>query len=325
MIRSFFVGITEANRSGKMILLLLAANILLSLPVVVPIFLLIVFTGGGTLEADKLLADKLDVVWLIDVFNHQFPGAALETVASQVGVLLLVMGLGYLLLNTLFAGGVIGVLNSADGLFTMRKFWGEAGAHFWRFFRLMLISLFFYGAAYGIYALLRWPIDNADERASAFESVVYKRWAAMALLVLMFAFVNMVFDYAKLATVVHNDRGDRKGMFRETARALRFALRNFFNAFGLYLLIALAGLGVFLVFNYLRWSVDQSSAGAVLSAILLGQIAIASRMWTRLVFYSAEMHLFKKLSPASAAMIEPIAVEPEIEFAKADTPDDQAS
>lgn len=52
------------------------------------------------------------------------------------------MGAGYLLLNTLFAGGVIGVINSADGLFTMRKFWGEAGAHFWRFFRLMLISLF---------------------------------------------------------------------------------------------------------------------------------------------------------------------------------------
>lgn len=78
MIRSFLVGIMEANRSWKMILLLLAANILLSLPIVVPVFLLIVLTSGGTLEADKLLADKLDVVWLIDVFNHQFPGPRLR-------------------------------------------------------------------------------------------------------------------------------------------------------------------------------------------------------------------------------------------------------
>ncbi|MGE0129951.1 MAG: hypothetical protein AB7U82_17855 [Blastocatellales bacterium] len=321
MIRSFVVGITEANRSWKMILLLLVANILLSLPVVVPIFLLVVFTGGGTLEGDKLLADKLDVVWLIDVFNHQFPGAALETVASQVGVLLLVMGASYLLLNTLFAGGVLGVLNSADGLFTMRKFWAEAGAHFWRFFRLTLISLGFYGAAYGIYALLRWPIDNAAEVASAFGPVVYKRWAAMIALALMFAFVNMVFDYAKIATVVK----DSKGMFRESFKALRFALRNFFSAFGLYLIIAITGLALFLALNSLRWSVDQSSVGAVLLAILVGQIAIAGRMWTRLVFYSAEMHLYKKLAPASAAPPEPISTEPEIEFAKAEMPDGQAS
>src|SRR4030095_12054713 len=179
MIRSLFVGITEANRSWKMISLLLAANILSSLPVSVPIFLLIVGASGGTLEADRLMADKLDVVWLIDLFNHQFPGAALETVASQVGVLLVVMGAVYLLLNTLFAGGVIGVFNSSDGWFTMRKFWGEAGANFSRFFRLTLISLIFYGAAIGVYALLRLPIESAAREASAVESVIYKRWAAM--------------------------------------------------------------------------------------------------------------------------------------------------
>src|SRR5262249_8844325 len=136
--------------------------------------------------------------------------------------------------------------------------------------------------------------------ASSFESVIYKRWAAMALLALLFAFVNMVFDYAKLGTVARSDRRDGKGMFRETFRAFRFAFRNFFSAFGLYLIIALVGLALFIVFNSLRWSVDQSSAGRVSLAILLGQIAIAGRMWTRLVFYAAEMHLYKKLAPGAA-------------------------
>ena len=318
MIRSFFVGITEANRSWKLILLLLAANILLSFPIVVPIFLLIIFTSGGTLAADRLMADKLDVVWLIDVFNHQFPGAALETVASQVGVLLAVIGAVYLPLNTLFAGGVIGLFNSADGWFTMRKFWGEAGAHFWRFFRLLLISLIFYGVAVGIYALLRWPMDNAAGEASAFESVIYKRWAAMALLALMLAFVNMVFDYAKIGTVVKESRG----MFRETFRAFRFAFRNFFGAFGLYLIVALVGLIVFLAFNALRWSVNQSSAGKVLLAILLGQIVIAGRMWTRLVFYAAEMHFYKKRATITAPA--PVPVEPQLEFARAEAPEGHA-
>ena len=311
MITSFFVGINEANRSWKMILLLLAANVLSSLPVIAPIFLLVFRASRRTIAADSLMADKLDAAWLIDVANHQFPGAAIETGALQVGGLFVVMGVCYLLLNTLLTGGVIGVFNSADGRFTMRKFWGEAGAYFWRFFRLTLISLIFYGAAVGIYALLRWPIENAAERASAFESVIYKRWAAMALLALLFAFINMVFDYAKVGAVARSDRGASKGMFRETFRAFRFAFRNFFNAFGLYLIIALVGLALFLVFNALRWSVDQSSAGRVSLAILLGQIAIAGRMWTRLVFYAAEMHLYKKLAPGAAPA--PLIVEPQPE------------
>jgi hypothetical protein len=296
MIISFFVGIDEANRKWKMILLLLAANVLSSLPVIVPIFLLVFGASGGTIAADSLMADKLDAVWLMDVVNNQFPGAAIGTVALQVGALFVVMGVCYLLLNTLLTGGVIGVFNSADGWFTMRKFWGEAGAYFWRFFRLTLISLIFYGVAVGIYALLRWPIENAAGRASAFESVIYKRWAAMALLALLFAFINMVFDYAKIGTVARSDGGVGKGMFRETFGAFRFAFRNFFRAFGLYLIVTMVGLALFLVFNTLRWSVDQSSAGRVSLAILLGQIAIAGRMWTRLVFYAAETHLYKKLA-----------------------------
>jgi hypothetical protein len=321
MIGSFLVGISEASRSWKMILLLLAANILFSLPIVVPIFLLIVMTGSGTLAADRLFADKLDATWLIDVFNHQFPGAALETVAAQVGVLLLVSGVSYLLLNTLFAGGLIAVFHSADGLFEMHKFWAGCGACFWRFFRLLLISLIFYGIAYGLYALLRWPIDNVAATASAFESVVYKRWAALAALVLLFAFVNMIFDYAKIGAVASN----RHKMWRETFRAIRFAFGNFFSAFGLYLLVAIVGLAVFLALNWLRWSVDQSLGAGVLLAILIGQLAMAGRMWTRLVFYSAQMHLYKKLAPVAVRLSETIADEAQVEFAKAEAPEIQAS
>src|SRR5262249_39157301 len=92
MIRSFFVGINEANRSWKMILTLLAANVRLSLPVIVPIFLLVFGASRRTLAADRLMADKLDAVWLTDVVNHQFPGFTIESVVSQVGALFVVAG-----------------------------------------------------------------------------------------------------------------------------------------------------------------------------------------------------------------------------------------
>ncbi len=323
MIGSFIFGITEASRSWKMILLILAANILLSIPVVIPIFLLIVNTSGGTLSANRLMADKLDAIWLIDLINHQFPGAAIETTVFQIGIPLFAIGSIYLLLNTLFAGGVIGVFNSADGLFTMRKFWGDAGAYFWRFFRLALISLIFYGAAIGVYALLQWRIKSASALASAFEPLIYFRWAAIAMLALTLGFVNMIFDYAKIGTVVHSERADSKNMLRETYRACCFAYSNFFTAFGLYLLISIVGFVVFLGFNTLRWSVDQSSIGKVFLAILLGQMAIAAGLWTRLFFYAAEMHLYKKLAPVTTP--ETMSVEPQIEFARADAPERRIS
>ena len=67
----------------------------------------------------------------------------------------------------------------------------------------------------------------------------------------------------------------------------------------------------------------QKSAGGVLLAILLGQIAIAWWMWARMVFYAAEIHLYKKLSPITPP--KPAMVEPELEFARAEGPEGRLS
>src|SRR5262249_49189962 len=149
---------------------------------------------------------------------------------GQMGVLLLVTGFSYLLLNILFAGGILDVFASKEERFAMRRFWAGCGAYFWRFFRLLLISLLFYGAAYFVYFLISKPIDAAAKQAATFTPVFYQRWAAVLLLVLLFTFVNMIFDYAKIGAVV----GDRRRMFRETISALRFGVRNFFRAYSLY-------------------------------------------------------------------------------------------
>ncbi|MCI0336927.1 MAG: hypothetical protein L0226_05080 [Acidobacteria bacterium] len=312
MISSFIAGILHASRSWKMILLLLVANILFSMPLALSIFLLVVQTASGTLAADRMLANKIDASWIIDVFNHQMPGYSLESVGIQLGLLLAVTGFGYLVVNTLFAGGIIEVFAFDDGRFTMRKFWAGCGAYFWRFVRLLLISLIFYGVAYFIYLLARGLVNQTEERATAYESVIYKRWAVMLLLVVMFAFINMVFDYAKISTVI----SDSRKMFRETINAFRFALQHFFSTFGLYLLIAIIGISFFGLLAWLRSSINQSSAMSVLLAIILSQAAIAVRMWTRLTFYVAELDLYQRLVPEPATIIAP-RQPAEVEFLSA--------
>jgi hypothetical protein len=178
----------------------------------------------------------------------------------------------------------------------------------------MLISMIFYGGALVIYFLLRRTVDRAAEQATAYQSVFAGRWAIMILFILLLAFINMVFDYAKISTVFN----DSRIMFRETFKAFRFALRHFFAAFGLYLLIAMIGFSIFILLARLRESLNQSSVIAVFLAILLGQLAIASRVWARLVFYAAEVDLYQRIIPAPATVMISTAPPPEVEFLTAE-------
>jgi hypothetical protein len=293
MIRSLFIGLLHASRGWKMILLLLIANNLITLPLIVPIFWLVSSTTGGTLTAESMFANKLDVRWLIDIFNNQMPGFSLESTGSQIGLLLALLALVYLLLNTFFAGGIIEVLAMDYGRFTMRRFWAGCGAYFWRLFRLMLISLLFYGVAGLVYFMVRMKIDEAAVQATSYESFLYYRWGAIALLVALLAFFNMVFDYAKIRAIVD----DSRAMFSGAFRALGFALRHFFSVSVLYLLIALIGIALFIFIVRMRDSIDQSSLLKVSAAILLGQTAVATQIWTRLTFYAAALDFYRRFKP----------------------------
>jgi hypothetical protein len=293
MIRSFIIGLLHANRSWKMILLLLAANNLFTLPLVVPVFWLVASTTGRTLAADRMFADKLDIRWIIDITNNRMPGFSLESTGMQIVLSLAVMGFIYLLLNTFFAGGIIEVFAVDYGHFTMRRFWAGCGAYFWRFFRLLLISFFFYGGAGFIYLVVRGMVGSAAAEATSYDSFLYHRWGSLLLLVVMLGFVNMVFDYAKIRTVVE----DSRSMFRETFSALGFSLRRLFSVSSLYSIIAVIGLALFLFLVRLRNSIDQSSVLSVIAAILLGQTAIAARMWTRLTFFAAELDFYRRYKP----------------------------
>src|SRR5262245_40483939 len=185
MIKSFFTGVRQASSNWKMIVLLLAANIIFALPLAVPIFLLMTQTAGGTLSAQKLFGDNLNVIWFSDLINEQFPGASPASIGFQIVAMLLVVGSVYLLVNTLLAGGIIEVFVSQDQRFSMRKFCTGCGAYFWRFFRLMIISVIFYGIAIGIFGLLGWLINRWDSKATVERPTAFRMWAAWLLLLIL--------------------------------------------------------------------------------------------------------------------------------------------
>ncbi|HWQ35224.1 MAG TPA: hypothetical protein VNQ79_20430 [Blastocatellia bacterium] len=306
MISSFLTGIRQSVRQWQMMALLLTASLLFAVPVAVPVFWLVSQTSSSTLAAQRMFADKMDALWLIDVINQQFTRASIEAASAQAGMLMLFMGAGWLLLNTFFAGGILEVLGSGDGRFSARRFWAGCGAYFGRFFRLLVVSLIFYGLAYVIYLLLG-PSGAAAHQATAYQPIAVRNWLANAALALMFGFVSLIFDYAKISTVVN----DRRRMFREAVSAARFALKHFLSVCGLYLLIALIGLGCFVLFAWLRSAVTQASMAAVLLAFILGQLALLARIWARITHYAAALDFYRHRLPPEKPLNVPAEFEPQ--------------
>ncbi|MEW6212567.1 MAG: hypothetical protein AB1631_29850 [Acidobacteriota bacterium] len=296
MLGSFINGIMQASRSWKIILLLLAANMLFSLPMAVLVFLFVMKSAGGTIFAQRLFADNLDAVWFSDVINDRIPGASLAGAGIDLLVMMCVMALVYLIANAFFAGGIIEVLASEDRGFTMKKFFSGCGHCFWRFFRLLLVATIFYGIAIGIFVLLLMRIDSADKLSTVERPGALKTLAAALLLLALMALVGAIQDYARIGAMLN----DRRKMWREWFKSARFVFRRFLSAYSLYVLIAVAGLMVFGLIAWLRGGVNQNSSLNIFLAFLLGQLAIASRMWTRITFYAAEIDLYRKLSLSSA-------------------------
>lgn len=289
MFESLFRGLAQASRQWKMILLLLVTNVLLAAPLAVPVFVLVRKTSSGTRAAQRMFADKIDVIWLTDLINWRFEGFSASSVRSQIQLLLLVMGAIYLLTSVFFSGGILQVLNTENQRFTMRRFWEGCGAYFGRFFRLTLISLFFYGGALAIYKVLEISLSLTDARASAEKPGIIKDWLAIGALLAVFAFVNMVVDYAKISTVLN----DSRQMIRNFASAAQFSLKRLPQAFGLYVLIALSGTVIFLILLWIRSLIPQASYLTVFAAVLIGQLAIASKMWMRVAFYAGETGFYR--------------------------------
>lgn len=290
-----------------MILLLVAANILFSLPMAALVFLFVMKSAGGTIFAQRLFADNLDAVWFSDVINDRIPGASAAGAGIDLLVMTCAMGLIYLIANAFFAGGIIETIASEDGRFSMKKFFSGCGNCFWRFFRLLLVAMIFYGIAAVIFALLLMRIESDDKLSTTERPGALKTLAAMLLMLAFAAIVGAIQDYARIGATLN----DRRKMWREWFKSARFVFRRFLSAYSLYILIAVAGLLAFGLIAWLRGGVNQNSSLNILLAFLLGQTAIASRMWTRITFYAAEIDLYRKLSPATAEAASIEQREPE--------------
>jgi hypothetical protein len=228
---------------------------------------------------------KLDLFWLGD-FIYRY-----MNIAPALTGLIVLAAILYLILAVFLNGGVIGGLNRPEAKSTLADFFHDCGLYFWRFFRLLLLSIPVYLLFMGIFLpLLRALLTIFSRRAATEWPVLIVSNLRFLALVLLLTIVAMFFDYVKIGLVT---KGSNK-VLKEIWLTLKFCARRFFKAWGLFLLAGLVFVTLTLCYLEIARLLPKNRPLMVLLVFIWQQAYIFCRQWSKVLFFASELEFIKQ-------------------------------
>ena len=286
---AFKAGLKEAWKQKKMIVFLYLVNITVAYLLALPVSMILADSLDYTTAADKLL-QAFDVTLFQTIY--------LDYAADlNLGQLLITYALFYLVLNTFFAGGILRIIIDGKG-FGFRPFFSGCVEYFSRFLTLFLFSLVFFMMVFVMLgflsALSEYFTSDVTTDFLPFVSVFLR----LSFLVMLLAMINMLFDYAKIMTVVN----DFYAMLDTTKVAVMYVMMSMRKTVSLYLLYLLTAILLFALYWFLESLLDISNITGITIFIILSQIYILSRIWIRLSFLAGQYIFYHHSNTAMPGM-----------------------
>jgi hypothetical protein len=290
-------GIHELNRRKRLQFLFYAFTTIWALAIVAPAFAILFGSLGQSAWAERM-AGNFDLEWVAELLFSPGSLALGPALAAAIGVFA-VAGIAHLFL----LGGAIQLFFTGDE-FSMAAFFQGCGKHFWRFVRLVLVSLLFYVVVLLVNAALGGIGNKVWGEGSAATPTIYWGWFRAAVLLALLGLVNLIFDYARIRMVA----ADSRKAFRGAFSALKFVFANFRRTAGLYIVVWVILIAIFAVYQGLATVLVQNSLAIVFLLLLVRQAMVLARIWGQLLFYSSGAEMVRALTPAPPPVI---AAEPE--------------
>ncbi len=211
------------------------------------------------------------------------------------------------------AGGIIDRY-ARDRATRAHGFFSASGGFFFRFVRLAIVMGVVYGLMFGY--LHPWLFDRVYTRLIRNVNVERTAFMIRAGLYLVFglclAAVNVIFDYAKVRTVVE----DRRSAFGALAAALHFVRRNAGAAIGVYALnVALFALTIAV---YAVLAPRAGGSGWMMwVGFAIGQMYVLGRLCVKLIFWASETSLFQSRLAHAGYLATPAPIWPDSPTAEA--------
>ncbi len=209
---------------------------------------------------------------------------------ARNGLLILLVGLLYVVVNSFFAGAAIGTYAQERQKVTVARIFATGGQFFGRFLSLVFMAVVLYFLVYkGAGSLVHKVVGNLQEGLTTERAAFFVGAGGVVVMLFLLGFVNMLFDYAK-AVIVHENR-------QSSAEALwiatKFCWSNMGKCLGLYWLLGSAGVvGVLLMF-WIASAIPEGAGWGVFAAALVAQGVVLLKIVTRLVFYAGQFSAYR--------------------------------
>jgi len=212
-----------------------------------------------------------------------FDGSLFETYRGLLG-----LGILYAILWSFFLGGILSRYGEGAGLFRLSEFLSQSATFFFRFVRLAVLSGVLYYLIYRFAGWLFQKIEASTQDVTVEESVFAYVIVGSLLVVFLMTFVNMAFDYAKIATY----REHRRSMFLAALKGFGFALSHLGKTLGLYYFLGVAGVLMLAAYFLIAPGPGQSTVAGITFAFLVGQGYLIAKLMLRLTYYAGELSLY---------------------------------
>lgn len=284
IITSIKSGLTQMWSNKRMVIIYYLANLIFGIVLMVPFRAMLSRFVGHSLMGEKL-AGKLDMDFLFEFFKEN------PSLFSTYSVLLLIVPTVYWILSLFLSGGAFSIF-TADEKYTSPLFWSSAASYFGRFFRLVLWSVPVLGILFCLQFL--WTgIEHIFFGSDPYQYITHwGGWIKVGLRYIGIILYFIILDYARIHAVLSDGHRMRICLWQ----GIKFAFNNFFNTFGLAVLLFIAGIIALVIYNPIADLLHTPYWFVILSLFIWQQVYMFFRMILRLTLYAGEVRLYKLMS-----------------------------
>lgn len=277
-------GTRSVFYNWKFMILFLGTNAAISFVLCTPIYYILIDNLNHSLMSDKL-ALGFDYTWYIQL------QALYSNTLEEIPYMMYIAVIFFILLQTFYSAGLIAIFNTPKKNHMVDFFYG--GVKYWyRFTKVVLISIMLYGLALWINGLLGDLIIYIfkDTEHEMTEFII--RSVRYVLLVFFIVVISLISDYTKVSLAVKDSDHVTKGI----KEALLFIQRNFTIVFSVFIVIEIVFVTGAILYNVAGSLIPRTPYYFLVLSFFMQQMLIIFRLLIRMLFYSTEVNIYKDIN-----------------------------
>lgn len=284
ILKAYSSGFKAALNTKKLSATIYIITIMMALILAIPFGSTIEKEAGNSMAFTNLLKD-FDYTVYKD-FMDQSAKAIQPYIQAAIW-----MGVFYLIFTIFFEGGILTVLRRKEDKFSLRFFWEASAKYFSRFFRLAIYAMLFQlAAAVVVLGVLSKILSSASDTVQSEASLIYIGLIGIIIYILIFIFLLVVTDYAKVMLVENEEYRP----FRTILRSFGFVFRHFLTAYFLYLFLLVVPILLFIIYFRVEDGIGMSSGGKIFIIFIIQQVFVWARIFIKIWTLGSELNLYRK-------------------------------